>query len=148
MPAPPRGVQQRRLTFTHQRRYPGVVSKPRHWMRSAPDGSAIAFLMKDDQGIVQLWTVSPLGGDPRQVTHTESDIQSAFSWHPDGQHLAFICDNSVMLCDVENGELRRMTPRSDVAPIADAVVFSPDGQQIAYLRDIAGYQQIFTVTLR
>ena len=148
LPAPPRGVQQRRLTFTHQCRYPGVVSKPRHWMRSAPDGSAIAFLMKDDQGIVQLWTVSPLGGDPRQVTHTESDIQSAFSWHPDGQHLAFICDNSVMLCDVENGELRRMTPRSDVAPIADAVVFSPDGQQIAYLRDIAGYQQIFTVTLR
>ena len=148
LPAPPRGVQQRRLTFTHQRRYPGVVSKPRHWMRSAPDGSAIAFLMKDEQGIVQLWTVSPLGGDPRQITHTDSDIQSAFSWHPDGQHLAFICDNSVMLCDVSNGELRRMTPRSDVAPIADAVVFSPDGQQIAYLRDIAGYQQIFTVTLR
>jgi len=148
LPAPPRGVQQRRLTFTHQRRYPGVVNQPRHWMRSAPDGSAIAFLMKDERGVVQLWTVSPLGGDPRQITHTESDIQSAFSWHPDGQHLAFICDNSVMLCDVKDGELRRMTPRSDVAPIADAVVFSPDGQQIAYLRDIAGYQQIFTVTLR
>ena len=147
LPAPPRGVQQRRLTFTHQRRYPGVVSQPRHWLRCAPDGSAIAFLMKDDQGVVQLWTVSPEGGEPRQVTHVASDIQSAFSWHPDGQHVAFICDNSVMMCTVNSGELRRLTARSERAPSGDAVVFSPDGKQVAYLRECEGYQQIFTVTV-
>jgi len=147
LPAPPRGVQQRRVTFTHQRRYPGLVSTPRHWLRSAPDGSTIAFLMKDDLGVVQLWTVSPLGGEPRQITRSESGIQSAFSWHPDGGSVAFICDNSVTLCTLDTGKLRRITPRSETAPSADAVVFSPDGRHVAYLRSHDGYQQIFMASV-
>ncbi len=40
MPAPPAGVMQRRLTFTHHRRYPGLVNTPRHWVRSQPAGNA------------------------------------------------------------------------------------------------------------
>lgn len=147
LPAPPRGVRQRRLTFTGARRYPGLVATPRHWLRSSPDGSAIAFLMKDDTGVVQLWTVSPLGGEPHQLTRVESDIQSAFSWHPDGRRLAFICDNSVMLFSLDTGNVSRITPRSAVAPSADAVVISPDGLRVAYLRNIEGYQQIFIVEL-
>ncbi len=35
LPAPPACVQQRRLTFTR-----GLAQQPRHWLRSAPDGSA------------------------------------------------------------------------------------------------------------
>ena len=147
LPAPPLGVQQRRLTFTADRRFPGLVSQPRHWLRVSPDGSAIAFLMKDDHGIIQLWTVSPNGGEPRQITRSDSDIQSAFSWHPAGQALAFICDNSVMLCDVASGRLRRLTARTEVAPGGDAVVISPDGLQVAYMHDIDGYRQIFTAAL-
>lgn len=147
LPAPPRGVQQRRLTFSAERRYPGVVSQPRHWLRASPDGSAIAFLMKDDRGIVQLWTVSPNGGAPQQITRSASDIQSAFSWHPQGNALAFICDNSVMLCEVVSGKMQRLTARSDSAPCGDAVVISPDGQQVAYVRDINGYRQIFTAAI-
>ncbi|MCG8708457.1 DUF3748 domain-containing protein [Brenneria sp. 4F2] len=145
MPAPPLGVRQRRLTFTHRRRYPGVVNQPRHWLRSSPDGSEIAFLMRDDAGIVQLWTVSPNGGEPRQVTHTESGIQSAFSWHPQGRTLAFVCDNSIMLCDAGSGNLVRQTARTVNAPSPDAVVFSPDGRYIAYMREIDGFNQIFVV---
>jgi len=147
LPAPPRGVHQRRLTFSAERRYPGVVSQPRHWLRASPDGSAIAFLMKDDRGIVQLWTVSPNGGAPQQITRSASDIQSAFSWHPQGNALAFICDNSVMLCEVVSGKMQRLTARSDSAPCGDAVVISPDGQQVAYVRDINGYRQIFTAAI-
>lgn len=79
------GVQQRRLTYTGHRNYPGVATTPRHWLRSSPDGSAIAFLMQDDRGIVQLWTVSPNGGEANQVTQADHSIQSAFSWHPQGQ---------------------------------------------------------------
>ncbi|KOC88349.1 DUF3748 domain-containing protein [Winslowiella iniecta] len=147
LPAPPRGVQQRRLTFSAERRYPGLVSQPRHWLRASPDGSAIAFLMKDDHGIVQLWTVSPNGGTPQQITRSASDIQSAFSWHPKRNALAFICDNSVMLCEVVSGKMQRLTSRSDSAPSGDAVVISPDGQQVAYMRDINGYRQIFTAAI-
>jgi len=147
LPAPPRGVQQRRLTFSAERRYPGLVSQPRHWLRASPDGSAIAFLMKDDHGVVQLWSISPNGGTPQQITRSASDIQSAFSWHPQQHSLAFICDNSVMLCEAGSGKMRRLTARSDRAPSGDAVVISPDGQQVAYMRDIDGYRQIFTAAI-
>lgn len=73
MPAPPAGVRQRRLTFTAERRFPGLATSPRHWLRTSPDGSAIACLMKDDEGVVQLWLVSPNSGEPRQLTFTEGD---------------------------------------------------------------------------
>ncbi len=66
-PTPPKGTVQRRLTYTAARPHPGLDG-PRHWLRSSPDGSRIAFLMKDDAGIVQLWTVSPNGGPPGQLT--------------------------------------------------------------------------------
>ncbi|MGD8107156.1 DUF3748 domain-containing protein [Pantoea sp. FN0302] len=147
LPAPPRGVVQRRLTFTHQRRFPGLAITPRHWLRSAPDGSEIACLMRDDQGVVQLWGIPTSHGEPRQITHGEYDIQSAFSWHPDGDRLAFICDNSVMVCERNSGKMRRLTPRSETPPSGDAVVFSPDGRQVAFMRDLDGYRQIFTVAL-
>lgn len=145
LPAPPENVVQRRLTFTHQRKYPGLTTLPRHWLRSSPDGRAIAFLMRDEAGVVQLWTVAPTGGEPHQVTRAKSDIQSAFSWHPEGHSVAFINDNSVMLCGMANGKLKRLTVRSDEAPLADAVVCSPDGLHVAFLRNVAGWQQIFIV---
>lgn len=147
LPAPPMGVSQRRITFTAERRFPGLATSPRHWLRASPDGSAIACLMKDDSGIVQMWLVSPNGGEPRQLTFTEPGIQSAFSWHPQGHCLAFVSDNTVMLCDSTTGQLQRLTARSVVAPLADAVVFSPDGTQIAFMREIDGFTQIFTVNV-
>lgn len=61
MLAPPAGVSQRRLTFTHHRRYSGLVNVPRHWVRANPRATAIAFLMRDDAGVVQLWLISPQG---------------------------------------------------------------------------------------
>lgn len=147
LPAPPLGVQQRRLTYTGQRKYPGVATTPRHWLRSSPDGSAIAFLMQDDRGIVQLWTISPNGGEANQVTQADHSIQSAFSWHPQGGKIALVCDNSVMLCDIANGNLQRLTKRTAQPPLGDAVVFSPDGKQVAFMREVAGFNQIFVVAV-
>ena len=59
-PCPPQGTHQRRLTYTADRKFPGIQG-PRHWLRSSPDGSQIAFLMKDNAGGAQLWAVSPNG---------------------------------------------------------------------------------------
>ncbi len=148
LPAPPAGVVQRRLTYTSARRFPGLATCPRHWLRASPDGSAIACLMKDDNGVVQLWLVSPNGGEPRQLTSGKEGIQSAFSWRPQGDSLAFVCDNSVMLCDSSTGQLHRLTARSAVAPLADAVVFSPDGHKVAFMREIDGWAQMFIVNAR
>lgn len=145
MPAPPKGIKQQRLTYTHQLKYPGVVNQPRHWLRTSADGSKIGFLMKDDRGIVQFWLVSPVSGAMEQITQSAWDIKSAFSWDSQGRYVAFICDNSVMLCEIPGGKLIRLTGRSDMPPLGDAVVISPDDSNIAYLRNIDGYQQIFIV---
>jgi Protein of unknown function (DUF3748)/WD40-like Beta Propeller Repeat len=152
-PAPPYGVQQRRLTFTDVRKFPGVAAAPRHWLRVSPDGSVIAFLMKDDAGIVQFWTVSPNGGESRQITHNSAGVSSAFTWSADGLSLAHIMDGSVCVTEIATGETTRLTARSEgpSAPASQACVFSPDGRTIAYTREIAGeagsFQQIFTASV-
>ncbi|MEA7595356.1 hypothetical protein ONR49_26040, partial [Salmonella enterica subsp. enterica serovar Virginia] len=42
----------------------GLTNEPRHWVRSNPQATAIAFLMRDDNGVAQLWLISPQGGEP------------------------------------------------------------------------------------
>jgi len=149
-PLPPRGTIQRRLTNTAERKFPGLQG-PRHWLRSSPDGSVIAFLMKDDAGVVQLWTVSPNGGPPGQLTRNRWSVASAFTWSPDGRYLAHVMDRSVCVTDAREGTTRRLTSATDEtsAPRPEACVFSPDGTRIAYVRRIAGQgdaaNQIFVV---
>ncbi|MFM7244377.1 MAG: DUF3748 domain-containing protein [Planctomycetaceae bacterium] len=149
-PAPPRSVRQRRLTFTAGRRHPGLQG-PRHWLRSSPDGARIACLMKDDAGVVQLVTVDPAGGEPRQLTHGDRGIASAFTWSPDGTQIACVIDGSVCVVDAANGEALRLTKpvRDASGPRPEACVFSPDGHRIAYVRHVATgatpWNQIFTV---
>ncbi|WP_238082283.1 DUF3748 domain-containing protein [Pseudescherichia vulneris] len=146
MPSPPAGVQQQRLTFTHQRRYPGLVNVPRHWVRSNPRGSDIAFLMRDEAGVVQLWLIAAEGGEPRQLTHNATDIQSAFNWHPSGRALGFVLENRIALCDSAMGAIVFLTDtHPEHQPSADAVVFSPDGKKIAWMAAVAGFRQLWMV---
>jgi hypothetical protein len=153
-PQPPLAVIQRRLTFTADREFPGVQG-PRHWPRSSPDGSRIACLMRDDAGVVQLWTVSPNGGPPRQLTSDRWDVASAFTWNRDGSAIAYIADGSVMVFDAVTGDSRRLTtanPAADQqAPRPEACVFSPDGGQIAFVRQVpaangTAFNQIFVAS--
>lgn len=148
-PQPPRGIVQRRLTCTAERRYPGLQG-PRHWLRSSPDGERIACLMRDDAGVVQVFTVSPRGGPPVQVTGDAWDVASAFTWSPDGGRIAYAADGSVMTVDVATGRSRRLTDRAGeaAAPRPEAVVFSPDGRSVAFMRGCpatASRNQIFVV---
>jgi len=148
-PRPPRGVRQRRLTFTAGLRHPGLQG-PRHWLRSSPDGSRIAFLLRDDEGIVQLFTVAPAGGEPRQLTRA-AGIASAFTWSPDGRSIACVIDGSVCLVDAESGDVTLLTPpiRDGLPPRPEACVFSPDGGRIAFTRCVPHgsgvFNQIFVV---
>lgn len=134
-PAPPAGTQQRRLTHTDRRTFPGIQG-PRHWLRSSPDGSRIAFLMKDDSGAVQLWTVAPAGGELVQLTHNPFDIASAFTWSADGCWIGHVMDHSVCRTDTRTGRTERITPRAPgpESPRQEACVFSPEGRRIAYVR--------------
>lgn len=143
-PLPPEGTIQRRLTYTADRKYPGLQG-PRHWLRSSPDGSRIALLMRDDSGVVQVWTVSPNGGRPMQITRNRWDVASAFSWSPDGRRIAYAMDNSIFATDVSSGRSSRLTRRSPDAraPRPEACVFSPDGKRIAYVRPVPGEHGVF-----
>ena len=149
-PYPPAGVARRRLTFTAGRRFPGL-SGPRHWLRSSPDGSRIAFLMKDDDGVAQLWTISSRGGEPRPLTRNPWPVASAFSWSLDGRFIAHVMDDSVCVTDAVSGATRRLTARVDGegAPRPEACVFSPDGREIAFVRrgrdEAEWFNQIFVV---
>jgi hypothetical protein len=131
-PRPPRGTVQRRLTFTADRKYPGLQG-PRHWLRCSPDGSRIAFLMRDDGGVVQLWTVSPNGGPPTPVKRNPWDVASAFSWSPDGRWITHVMDGSVCATEAATGRTVRLTAKGDNPPRPEACIFSPDGGRIAYV---------------
>jgi len=152
-PAPPAGVVQRRLTFTEERRFRGAATTPRHWVRASPDGGQIAFLMKDDSGVVQLWTIASAGGAPRQVTREKTGITSAFTWSPDGRWVAHMRDNQVFLAELATGRAVALTPRSTdaAAPLSLACVFSPDGRSLAFMRNVRGeegsFPQIFVVAV-
>lgn len=143
MPAPPSGIHQRRLTFTHERAFPGLVNQPRHWVRSNPQASEIAFLMRDNHGVVQLWLISPQGGEPRQLTRCATGIQSAFNWHPSGKWLGFVLENRIACCDAQTGDIDFLTDRHGNPPSADAVVFSPDGRRVAWMEDVEGFRQLW-----
>ncbi len=143
-PYPPKGTTQRRLTFTAKRKEPGIQG-PRHWLRSSPDGSRIAFLMKDDAGVPQLWTVSPVGGVPTQLTRTPAGVGSAFTWSRDGKRIAFASADRVAVADAATGEVRFATD-AGLSPIRpEACVFSPDGSRIAFVRRVSDANQICVV---
>ena len=148
-PRPPAGVVQRRLTFTAGAVHPGIQG-PRHWLRSSPDGERIAYLARDEIGVVQLFTVSPRGGEPRPLTRLHASIESAFTWSPAGDRLACVIDGSVSLVDARDGEVVRLAPnKGEPPPRPEACVFSPDGRRVAYVRRVesaAGeFNQLFTV---
>ena len=134
-PKPPKGTVQRRLTFTADTAFPGCTGV----VRSATDGSRIAYVAKDKQGIAQVFFISPHGGEPVQVTQHNSPVQSGVRWHPNGNWISYVWDNSLVLCDVRNGEsfgkFKRLTPGSTSKPMNH--VWSHDGSIIAYNRLVA-----------
>ena len=143
LPFPPDGVVLRRITHTENRLYPGIQG-PRHWLRSNPKGSKIAFLAKDDSGVVQFWTVETATSKVEQLTRNHHDISGAFSWTPDGAYLAHGMDGSLCLTSVADGATNRLTHPDPIRPIRpESCVVSPDGAWIAYIRTIQGKNQIF-----
>jgi hypothetical protein len=133
-PMPPEGAIQRRLTYTAETEYPGCLGI----LHCSPDGRWIAYRAKDKAGINQVFFISPLGGEPIQVTHHHSDVQSDVHWHNSGKSIYYICDNHVTKCDLtkgpELGSFRHMTVRSQNPP--SNLVLSHNGKILAFNRDI------------
>lgn len=147
MPMPPVGARQRRLTNTTDKPYPGFSGN----VRSSPDGSMLACLAKDDQGVDQLILASSVDGSYSALTSLKTPVESDARWHPDGTHVIFSCDNSVMVANVKDGSIRRLTERTEEPPFA--LVWSRGGTTIAWNRLVKdvdsgqSFAQIFLLTL-
>ena len=148
-PNVPAGVEQRRITYTSN-----GIQGPRHWLRTTPDGSLITFLGKDDKGIVQLFGVSPNGGNIRQLSFNNSSIQGPFNFSPDGKYLAYLADNSVFVTELSTGKSQRLTASApNTEKVSGSVVWSNNGSMLAfnkYVKDKTTgklFLQIFVIEL-
>lgn len=145
--AVPPGIKQRRITFTSE-----GVQGPRHWLRTNPDGTQIAFLSKDQAGFINIFCVSPNGGEVRQLTTYQFNIQSGLNYSPDGKHIAYVAQNAIYLTECATGKCRKITDSStDTEKPTGSINWSPDGQQLAYNRyvkeEAGNYLQVFVMEI-
>lgn len=148
---PPKGTAQRRLTFTANTGFPGCGGV----VRSSADGKQISFLAKDKNGVQQIFLISPSGGEARQITEHPSGVQTGARWSHDGQSIAYIWDNSIILCEVSDRpfeqRIKRLTARS--AEETSNLVWSNDDKTMAFNRPVAvegkndQKKQIFVIQL-
>jgi hypothetical protein len=133
-PMPPKGTVQRRLTFTANTRFPGCVGV----VRSSADGSKISYLAKDKNGIQQVFLISPMGGNPVQVTEHLSDVQSGVRWSRENNLIAYIWDNSIVMTEINDlpfeKRFKRLTAKTAEAP--SNLVWSADGKTMAFNRTV------------
>lgn len=61
--------------------------------RWSPQGKRIAYWAKDDKAQRDIWTVSPQGGDPIQVTN-DPEVDWNPVWSPNGRYLYFISNRN------------------------------------------------------
>ena len=131
-PNVPDGIIQRRLTHSVN-----GVTGPRHWLRTTADGKWIGFLSKDDKGIIQVFAVSPNGGNIRQLTFNERSVEGPFNFSPDGESLAYLAGNAVFITELKTGRSTQITasyPENE-KPVG-AVVWSNKGGMMAFNRNV------------
>lgn len=149
-PQPLSMVQQRRVTFTTDRKHLGVQG-PRQWMKSSPDGATLYFMMKDDSGVVQLFAVPTIGGEVRQITSNDFSIQTAFDIDPDGKFAAYGSGEKIYLTTLESGDTKCLTPQveKNYAGLR-AIQWSHSGKYLTYNRKVkdrdSSFFQIFTLS--
>jgi hypothetical protein len=138
---PPKGLTIRRLTHTPAA---GIV-------RGSLDGTRIGYYATATDGSRQVFIVDSKGSDqdpnpdmrPIQVTSLEKGATGGLRWHPSGKSVAVISDNGVVAVCVQPGPMFGktywLTPHGANVPAADALVWSRDGQRLAYNRRMPTY---------
>jgi len=133
-PSPPNGVVIRRLTRTGSTPQPGLQG-PRHWIRSSPDGSTLAFVDEDERQIAQIFGISPNGGPIRQISKFEESVDTPFTWSPCGSWIACSAGERIHRLDVATGNSAALTKKFPAGQHPrHGTVFSPDGSAVAFNR--------------
>jgi len=149
LPMPPKGTVQKRLTFTANTNQPGCIGI----VRSRSDGSLMAFLAKDSNGINQIFMINPNGGEMSQVTFQKTDVFGSFRWHPDGKSIIYTCQGSIQICSISSDafEKRNKVISKPSKESPTNLVVSHDGNTLAFNRMIGfkgkSSKQIFVIKL-
>jgi Tol biopolymer transport system component len=103
----------------------------------SPDGSRVAFVMRDPEGRFQVWEMPLDGGEPRQLTHDPYEASNP-AWSPDGRKVAYTgfgeADaRDVFVVDAATGRSHRVV-RDDGDPYLPD--WSPNGREIVYSTSI------------
>jgi Tol biopolymer transport system component len=119
---------------------PGVETDP----AVSPDGTLVAYAA-EDRGHFDLWVVSSRGGNPIRLTNDEDSDRSP-AWFPDGSAIAFVSTRGgregVWKIPALGG-----TPTL-VMHDASAPAISPDGKQVAFVRnDENGNSAVFVAPI-
>ncbi|RAI83852.1 DUF3748 domain-containing protein [Algoriphagus yeomjeoni] len=151
LPSLPHGITQRRLTYTADDLNPGIQG-PRQWLRSSPDGNSIYFYKEDDSGTVQIYAVSPNGGEIKQITKNDFSPDTTFGLSADGKYIAYSAEEAIFVTSVDDGETQLVLPRPTSSSSQLSNINWANGKYtIAYNRKIelngATYYQIFTLDL-
>lgn len=151
LPQPPKSTSQTRLTFTAKTSKAGCTGI----VRSNFDGNLLAFLAKDKKNIKQIFTISPNGGSPQQITFHESDVEGSIRWHPTGKSIFYIWNGRI--CEIEVNEFdfekRFKIISKPRKPSPTNLVVSHDGKTLAFNRllqssqDALKTKQIFLIKL-
>jgi len=84
----------------------------------SPDGKEIAFARAiepaSSAGFAGIWVVDATGGEPRELTSPESQVDGSVSWSPDGTRIAFT----------------RTRPESELDGVASVYVMNRDGTNV------------------
>jgi Tol biopolymer transport system component len=112
----------------------------------SPDGRYIAFLRAISENKAEVLLVPAIGGPQRTLGEVSDWSDGGLAWHPNGKWLAVPDQNSVSLLSIDTGEKRKLT-FPPAASSDDNPAFSPDGQRLAFSRNLAMVSEIYLLAL-
>lgn len=98
----------------------------------SPDGSRLAYVGSDDDGVRQIFVANVDGTGAEQVTN---DLGAEWpAWSPDGSRIAYVDDlqyGNIFVVDLATGESTQLTFHTGLTS-ASSPSFSADGSSIVY----------------
>ena len=123
-----------------------LLDLPDTLTRLSPDGKQIVFHSKDNGGIINVWTASLAGGEPKQLTF-DKELMGFPAWSPDGKTIAFQMkrgdDTHVMVMPSEGGTPVQLTFDKGQSW---AYGWSPDGDKILFAGQRDGFWNVYWVS--